>query len=276
MTEGKRVRGRGDIKKTLGQHFLTNPGIALKMVGASGITADFGVIEIGPGRGALTKELVKTAGKVVAIELDGDLIPGLEKDFETSGKLSLIHKDALEVDFNELINTEFAHMPVAIFGNLPYYITSPIVMKLLESKLSAEMIVVMVQKEAARRLAAKERSREVGAVTLAVRYFSEPELLFDVAPGSFYPVPKVTSTVVKLSIRKGPPVAPGDEALMFAMIRAAFAERRKFALNSMSARLPADKAELRKVFGLCGIDPSVRAEQLSLADYAALAECFTG
>jgi len=263
-------------KKSLGQNFLTNPGIAPKMIELSGMSGDFGVIEIGPGRGALTKELVRSAKKVVAIEKDGSLIPELKNSFERFENLTVILSDVLEVNLKELIASEFGAMPVAIFGNLPYNITSPIIMKLLEEKLPVEIIVVMVQKEAAKRLSAPEASRESGAITLAVRYYSSPEILFDVSPGSFYPVPRVTSSVMKLTVRKKPPVTPKDEALMFRIIRAAFSQRRKMAVSAICSGIAAEKSKVREAFDLCGIEAMSRAEQLTLADFAALANSLAG
>jgi len=262
-------------KKALGQNFLVNPGIAPKMVERSGITGDFGIIEIGAGRGALTKELVLAAKKVVAIEIDGGLAAELEDRLGDSRNLRILRRDVLATDFSELIASELKNMPVAIFGNLPYYITSPIIMKLLEARLPVEMIVVMVQKEAARRLAAKEASRESGAITLAVRYYSVPEILFDVSPGSFSPVPKVTSSVLKLTVRKSPSAAPKDEALMFGIIRAAFSQRRKMAVSAVSSGMVLEKAKVGAAFSLCGISLAARAEQLSLSDFAALSDCLS-
>ncbi len=268
--------GKGSLnhtaKKSLGQNFLINPGIAPKMLDESGINGDFGVIEIGPGLGALTKELVKRAKRVVAVELDQDLIPNLIEKFGHIDSFKLVHGDILKIDLESLIAEEFSGMRCAVVGNLPYYITTPILMKLLEERLPIEMIVAMVQKEAAERLAAKEGSRESGAVTLAVRYYSEPEILFDVSPGSFQPMPKVTSSVIKLLVREEPPVSPKDPRFMFSVIKAAFSQRRKVSVNAVSAGLRLEKQVVMEAFSDCGIDLMIRAERMTLADFAAVSD----
>lgn len=260
-------------KKSLGQNFLINPGIAPKMIAAGDIDGDFGVIELGAGRGALTGELLKTAVKVVAVELDRNLIPELSARFNNCGNLSIVHGDMQKLEFERLIESEFAPgVPVAVFGNLPYNITSPVIMKLLEEKLPVEKIVVMVQKEAALRLTAPEGSRASGAVTLAVRYYSEPHILFEVAPGSFNPIPKVSSAVIKLDVLKQPYVSVKDERYMFKLIKAAFAQRRKTAVNAINAGMSVSKEEVLKAFTKCGIDVMARAEKMTLADYSILAD----
>ncbi|MBR2592350.1 MAG: ribosomal RNA small subunit methyltransferase A [Oscillospiraceae bacterium] len=259
-------------KKALGQNFLVNPGIAPKMIEASGLTQDYGVLEIGPGLGALTKELAPRAKKVVAIELDGDVIPKLQEAVASWSNVEIIRGDVMELPVREIMQEHFGGMPTAVFGNLPYYITSPIIMRLLTEEVPAEFITVMVQKEAAQRLAAAEGSRDCGAVSLAVRYYAEPEILFDVQPGSFYPRPKVTSSVMKLVLRKHPPVDVKDTDRLFSMIRAAFSQRRKTLQNSVSSALGIGKDEVRDALRACGIPENVRPEELGLRDYAALSD----
>ena len=259
-------------KKALGQNFLVNPGIAPKILYEGGIDEEFGVLEIGPGRGALTSVLLKTVRKVVAVELDSDLIPTLESRFGEDRRFSLISGDVLTLDLRSVIDDVFLGMRCAVVGNLPYYITSPILMKLLEERLPVERIVVMVQKEAATRLAAPEGSRESGAVTLAVRYYSNPEILFDVAPGSFSPAPKVWSSAMLFRILDCPRVSPKDESLMFRVIRGAFSQRRKTAVNAVSASLGLPKDMVGIAFSALGFDPLVRAERLMLHDYVALSD----
>jgi len=261
---------RSRPKKSLGQNFLVDGTVAPRIVEESGIDGSFGVIEIGPGRGALTGELLKAAKKVVAVELDGGLIPQLEKKFGATGRLVLLHADILKVDIAELIDREFAGMRVAVMGNLPYYITSPIIMGLLERRLAIETIVAMVQREAARRLCAEPKSRDTGAVSIAVRYYSEPRVLFDVPPDSFRPAPKVTSSVIKLDVLKTPSVSPSDERAMFAAVRAAFSQRRKSAVNAIAAGLGIEKRRVADAFASLSLDPMSRAENLSAGDYAAL------
>lgn len=259
-------------KKALGQNFLINPGIAPKMIEESGLTEEYGVLEIGPGLGALTKELCPSAKKVVAIELDKDVIPELTATLAPYDNYEIIMGDVMELDLREIIETRFAGMPVAVFGNLPYYITSPIIMRLLEERLPVEFITVMVQKEAARRLAAPEGTRDAGAVTLAVHYYSDPKVLFDVSPGSFYPAPKVTSSVLTLRVKGEAPVRPKDEKRFFETIKAAFSQRRKTVLNSVAAGLGMDKALVASAMERAGVDPGARAETLKLSDFAALSD----
>lgn len=259
-------------KKALGQNFLINDGVCEKIADAVVGDAGLGVIEIGPGLGALTKKLAARAEKLVAIELDADVLPQLRENLAGFGNVEIIRADVLTVDLRALIETRFPGLRVRAAGNLPYYITSPIVMALLESRLPLEEIVVMVQKEAARRLCAPEGSRECGAVTLAVRYYAEPRMLFDVSPGSFYPAPKVTSTVLRLRVRGTPAVSPRDEKKMFAVIRAAFSMRRKTALNAVAAGMGLDREAVAAAMGKAGVDPGARAERLTLAQYCALSD----
>jgi len=269
------VSGYGGMpapKKAYGQNFIVNRGICPKMVDASGIDGTFGVVEIGPGLGALTTELARTAKKVVAVEIDGDLIPQLKQNLEGLDNIEIIHGDVIKLDLREIIEKSFETEKVAVFGNLPYYITSPIIMKLLEDRLPIDMVVAMVQREAAERLCAQPGSRASGAVTLAVKYYSDPAILFDVSPGSFYPVPKVSSSVIKLDVLKQPGARPLDEKHMFKVIKAAFSQRRKTAANSVSAGLRIDKGLVIKALEGIGADPNVRPERLDIAQFAALSD----
>ena len=192
------------LSKGFGQNFIVNPGVPPKIVDAAGIDRSFGVLEIGPGIGVLTKEIAKRAGKVVAIEVDKRLPPVLEETLAGFDNVKVILQDVLKANLPALMAQEFAGMPVAVCANLPYYITSPIIMKLLEDRLPIQNITVMVQKEAAERLAALPGTRASGAVSCAVRYFAQPKMMFTVQAGSFYPAPKVTSAVVRLDIRPTP------------------------------------------------------------------------
>ncbi|MEA4912141.1 MAG: 16S rRNA (adenine(1518)-N(6)/adenine(1519)-N(6))-dimethyltransferase RsmA [Oscillospiraceae bacterium] len=259
-------------KKALGQNFLVNDGVCEKIADAVVGDGNCGVLEIGPGLGALTKKLAPRARKLVAVELDADILPKLRENLAGFDNVEIVNADVLSVDLQALIREHFAGMPVRAAGNLPYYITSPIVMALLESRLPLEEIVVMVQKEAAQRLCAKEGARECGAVTLAVRYYAEPQMLFDVSPGSFYPAPKVTSSVLRLRVRKQPLVTPRDERRMFAVIKAAFSMRRKTVLNAVAGGLSLDKETLAAAMARAGVDPGARAERLTLADYSSLSD----
>ena len=258
------------LSKGFGQNFIINPGVCPKIVDGSGIDRSWGVIEIGPGIGVLTKELARRAGKVVAIEVDKRLPPVLAETLAEFDNVKILLQDVLTVDLHQLIREEFPDMPVAVCANLPYYITSPIIMKLLEDRLPIRSVTVMVQKEAADRLAAAPGTRESGAISCAVQYFAEPKMLFTVQPGSFYPAPKVTSAVVRLDIRPAPAVQIPDEKGYFALVRAAFGQRRKTAANSIASGLGLPKEAVLAALERAGLDPRVRPEKLTLADFAAL------
>ena len=264
------------LSKGLGQNFIVNPGICPKIVQASGIDETYGALEIGPGIGVLTKELALRARKVVAVELDNRLPALLAETLAGFSNVKLVQGDALQLDIASLIKQEFAGMKVAVCANLPYYITSPLVMKLLEDRLPLEHITVMVQREAAQRLAALPGTREAGAVSYAVHYYASPQVLFSVQPGSFYPPPKVTSAVLRLGLHETPPVTPQSEKAMFRTIRAAFSQRRKTAANSISAGLGLPKAEVSAALQAVGAPPAARPEQLGLEQYAALSDILLG
>lgn len=264
------------LSKGLGQNFIVNPGICPKIVQASGIDETYGALEIGPGIGVLTKELALRARKVVAVELDTRLPALLAETLAGFSNVKLVQGDALKLDLAGLIRQEFAGMKVAVCANLPYYITSPLVMKLLEDRLPLEHITVMVQKEAAQRLAALPGTRGAGAVSYAVHYYASPQVLFCVQPGSFYPPPKVTSAVLRLDLHAAPPVAPQSEAAMFRTIRAAFSQRRKTAANAISAGLGLPKAQVTAALAAAGAPPAARPEQLGLEQYAVLSDVLLG
>lgn len=263
------------FSKALGQNFLINPSVCPRMAAAAVTDDNTGVLEIGPGIGVLTNELLKSAKKAVAVELDKRLIPVLDETLGEYENLKVINADVMELDLNRLIQEEFGGMRVAVCANLPYYITSPIIMKLLEDRLPVDTITVMVQKEAAVRLCAEEGSRDSSAITCAVRYYAEPRLLFHVSAGSFMPAPKVDSAVIQLTLRE-PQTVPRDEKQMFRVIKAAFAQRRKTVLNSISSSMPLDKNELSGILESEGIDPSARAEKLTLADFARISDAIGG
>ena len=257
--------------KSMGQNFLINPTVCPKRAAECGAEQVAGVIEIGPGCGVLTYELSQTAKKVVAIELDRRLFPVLEETLSDCGNVVLVEGDALELDLRALIDREFPGGEVSVCANLPYYITSPLLMRLLESDLPLCSVTVMVQKEAAQRICAKPGTRECGAVSASVWYHSEPELLFGVSRGSFLPAPKVDSAVIRLTLRKTPPVEVKDEAFFFSMVRAAFAQRRKTAANSISAAGRVSKAQVETALERINLLKNSRAEQLNLNQLAALA-----
>jgi 16S rRNA (adenine1518-N6/adenine1519-N6)-dimethyltransferase len=263
-------------KKAYGQNFIVNPGICPKMVDAAGVNHQFGVLEIGPGLGALTLEIAKRAKKVVAVEIDRQLILELQTRLVDVHNVDIVEGDILKLDLHRLLARHFSDMPVMVMGNLPYYITSPILMKLLEERLTERSVTVMVQREAARRLCAQPGTRQSGAITLSVHYYSVPRILFDVSPGSFFPKPKVTSSVIKLDVRESPAVSPGDERHMFAVVKAAFGQRRKTAVNAISAGMGLDKARVRDAIASMGLDTEIRPERLSLAQFAALSDALLG
>ncbi len=260
------------FSKALGQNFIINPSVCPRMAEESGIDENSGVIEIGAGFGVLTAELAKRAKKVVVIELDTSLLPILEETLSDFDNIEIINQDVLKTDIAALIKEKFDGMPVYVCANLPYYITSPVIMTLLESKLPIEAITVMVQKEAAQRFCAPVGSRLSGAVTVAVDYYAKAKRLFDVSAGSFMPAPKVDSCVIRMDIRKEPEITLTDEKLFFDMVHAAFGQRRKTASNSISAGTGIAKNIVIQAIEECGFPPAVRAEGLTMDELALLSE----
>ena len=264
------------FSKALGQNFLINPTVCPRMAQACGAGDCKGVIEVGPGIGVLTWELSQVAEKVCAIELDSRLFPVLEETLAGRDNVKLVPGDVMKLDLNQLIRQEFGGGPVCVCANLPYYITSPVILRLLEEGLPLTSITVMVQKEAAQRLCAAPGERECGAVSVAVHYRSQPKLLFQVGRGSFLPPPKVDSAVLRLDLRQEPPVSVADEDWFFRVSRAAFAQRRKTAANSLSATLGLPKPQVEQALAAAGAPENVRAERLTLEQLAALANALLG
>ena len=258
------------FSKSLGQNFIVNPSVCPRIAEEGGASSGTGVIEIGTGVGVLTAELAKRADKVVAIEIDDRLIPVLSETLSDFDNVKIINEDVLKVDLDKVIEEEFQGMDVYVCANLPYYITSPIIMSLLESRLNIRAITVMVQKEAATRLTAELGTRDVGAVTVAVRYYSEPKLLFNVSRGSFMPSPNVDSAVIRLDIKNEKKV--DDEKHFFKVVRAAFSQRRKTLSNSLSSGLSMDKKIITEAIKSAGLSESIRPEQLSMEDFINIAE----
>ena len=242
------------------------------MVELSGIDGDCGVIEIGPGIGVLTREIAKRAKKVICIELDSRLLPILEDTLADFDNIEIINEDVMKADLKTLIEEKFKGMKVHICANLPYYITSPIIMMLLESELPVEAITVMVQKEAADRLCAEVGSRDAGAVTVAVNFYAMAEKLFEVKANSFIPAPKVDSAVIKLEIRQEPEIQVENKKFFFNLVRAAFGQRRKTAVNSISSGLGIPKEKVANTLVNCGFDVNVRGETFTMQDFANLAK----
>ncbi len=263
------------FSKALGQNFLVNPTVCPRMAESSGAGQGVGVLEIGPGIGVLTQELCQLADKVVAVELDKRLLPVLDETLAEFDNIKIVNADVLKLDLNRLIAEEFDGLEVVVCANLPYYITSPVIMKLLEDRLPVTAVTVMVQKEAAQRICAPVGSRESGAVTVSVNYYAKPELLFHVSAGSFMPAPKVDSAVIRLDILQEPSV-DCDRAAFFRVVKAAFSQRRKVIANSLSAGLGISKSNAAALLEQAGIAPNARAEQLSLQDFAAIARQLNG
>lgn len=260
------------FSKALGQNFLINPTVCPRIAEEGGAAPGTGVLEIGAGVGVLTNELAKRADKVVSVEIDGRLIPVLKETLAEHDNVTVLNEDVMNADLSKLLAEHFPGLRVTVCANLPYYITSPIIMRLLESRLPIERVTVMVQKEAARRLCALPGTREAGAVTMAVRYYSEPKQLFEVPRGSFMPQPTVDSRVIRLDIKKDPSPTVGDEQLFFKIIRGAFSQRRKTLCNSLSAALGISKAETAEVLAAAKIPESARPEQLTIEQFAAVSE----
>ena len=252
------------FSKALGQNFLINPSVCPRMAELCGADAESGVLEIGPGMGVLTRELAKRSKKTVAVELDTRLLPVLAETLADYPNASVMQGDVMKLDLHQLIKEEFPGMQVAVCANLPYYITSPVIMKILEEKLPITALTVMVQKEAADRICAKPGTRACGAVSAAVQYYAEPEILFQVSRGSFMPAPNVDSTVIRLNVRPQPPVELRSEEAFFRLVKAAFGQRRKTALNAVSAGLGLPKAQVAEAMERAGIAPNARAEQMTL------------
>lgn len=252
------------FSKALGQNFLINPTVCPRMAEASGAGECRGVIEVGPGIGVLTWELAQVAPKVAAIELDERLFPVLEETLSQCSNVTVVPGDVMKLDLHQLIDQEFDGGPVCVCANLPYYITSPVILRLLEEKLPLTSITVMVQKEAAQRLCAAPGTRECGAVSVAVHYRSKPQMLFSVGRGSFLPSPKVDSAVIRLDLLQEPPVQVEDENWFFQVSRSAFAQRRKTAANSISATLHLPKPQVEAALAAAGAQENVRAERLTL------------
>jgi 16S rRNA (adenine1518-N6/adenine1519-N6)-dimethyltransferase len=259
--------------KRLGQNFLVNPGVCPRMAELGGAGPGMGVLEIGPGIGVLSRELCLRSKRVVAVEIDPRLPPVLAETMAAFDNFRLIEGDVLDIDLSALIAEHFADCEgVVVCANLPYYITTPVITRLLEHRLPVQAVTVMVQKEAALRLTAPPGDRACGAISAAIWYYSQPRMLFSVSPGSFMPPPKVQSAVVRMDIRPQPPVTPLSEAAFFRTVRAAFAQRRKTVLNSVASSLGAPKPAVAAAMESAGIDSGLRAERLDMAALSALSD----
>lgn len=280
LEETKFIMKKYNIKanKSLGQNFLINENVLKKIVESSEITNDDLVIEIGPGLGTLTKYLLEKAGKVICIELDKKMIRILEDRFNLYENFEVRNQDVLKVNIKELIQKEKENKAiknVKIVANLPYYITTPIIMKLLEEELDLESITVMIQKEVADRLIAVPGEKNTGAITYSVYYYSMAEGVLEVDNDSFVPEPEVTSKVIKLTIRKKSPIEVTDKEIMFKIIKCAFMQRRKTLLNALTnTKVFTNKEEGIKILKNLNLDENVRAENLTIQDFANITNIF--
>lgn len=260
-------------KKSFGQNFLINAAIPERIAENCCDDSDSVIIEIGPGIGCLTAELAKRYKKVIAFEIDETLIPVLKYTLVEYKNVEVINRDIMEVDLAAVIAEKAAGEKVSVAANLPYYITTPILMRLLESRIAFDSITVMVQAEVAARLAAAPGSADYGAITASLRYYGEPQRLFTVSAGNFMPAPKVNSAVVRIDLYKEKPVVPKNEELFFKVIKAAFGQRRKTLVNALQTGFPTrTKEELARIITECGFDERIRGEKLSTADFAAIAD----
>ena len=278
LEETKTIMKKYGIKanKDLGQNFLINEEVVENIINSSEISKEDLIIEIGPGLGTLTKELIKRAGKVVCIELDKKMIKILKDRFITSSNLEILNEDVLQVDLNELIKKHKGNDNIKkakIVANLPYYITTPIIMKLLEDKLDIESITVMIQKEVADRLIDIPGGKYTGAITYTIFYYCESEKIMEVPSDSFIPEPDVTSEVIKMKLRNKPAAEIENPKVMFMIIKSAFMQRRKTLLNALTnTQVFASKQEGLKILKKLNLDENVRAENLSIQDYANIAK----
>lgn len=261
------------FSKALGQNFLIDPDVCPNMAKELNVNGKTGVLEIGPGIGVLTKELCKVAKKVVAVELDKRLLPVLGETLGEFDNLEIVNGDVMELDLKVLIDEKFADCDsVKVCANLPYYITSPIIMMLLESELPIDEIVVMVQKEAGERLCAEVGTRQAGAVSVAVNFYADGEILFDVPRTSFVPSPKVDSVVIKLTLDKAEKYRVENKKKFFSLVKCAFAQRRKTALNSISNTMGVQKEKLTNIFDELGLEVNIRPEKLTMQNLIDIAD----
>ena len=265
------------FQKKFGQNFLIDSHVLDKIVSAAGITKDDFVLEIGPGLGTMTQYLAASARKVFAVEIDKALIPILEDTLKEFDNVQVINQDILKVDIKKLAEEHNDGKPIKVVANLPYYITTPIIMGLFESQVPIDSITVMVQKEVADRMKVGPGTKDYGALSLAVQYYAEPYIVANVPPNCFMPRPKVGSAVIRLTRHEKPPVEVADEKLMFRLIRASFNQRRKTLANGLnnSPELSYSKEEIQQTIEKCGFKAGIRGEALTLEDFAKLANAFS-
>ena len=257
------------IQKKFGQNFLIDDSVLSRTVEAAGVTKEDTVLEIGPGIGTMTQYIAESAGKVIAVEIDRMLIPILADTLSGYDNVKVINEDILKVDIEKIVQEENGGKPIKVVANLPYYITTPILMRLLESELPIESITVMVQKEVADRMAEKPGSKDYGALSLAIQYYTEPSMVQIVPPSCFIPQPGVDSAVIHLKCHKNPPVETKDSKFLFSVIRAAFSQRRKTLANGVTnGNLGLSREQVVAALEKLSINPSIRGEKLSLQEFA--------
>ena len=265
------------FQKKFGQNFLIDTHVLDKIIRAAGVTKEDMVLEIGPGIGTMTQCLAEAAGRVVAVEIDSNLIPILKDTLKDYDNITVINEDILKVDIKKLAEEYNGGRPIKVVANLPYYITTPIIMGLFESEVPIDNITVMVQKEVADRMQTGPGSKDYGALSLAVQYYAEPYIVANVPPNCFIPRPNVGSAVIRLTRHQKPPVEVKDSGLMFRLIRASFNQRRKTLQNVLinSSELHYSKEQIARAIESLGVPATVRGEALTLEQFARLANYFT-
>ena len=265
------------FQKRFGQNFLIDPHVLDKIISASEITKNDFVVEIGPGIGTMTQYLADAAREVTAVEIDQNLIPILQDTLKEWENVTILQGDILKIDLNRLVMEKNQGKPVKVVANLPYYITTPIIMGLFEKKVPLESVTIMVQKEVAERMQTGPGSKEYGALSLAVQYYADPKIVANVPPNCFMPRPKVGSAVIRLIRHEKPPVETMDEALMFQIIRASFNQRRKTLVNGLknSSELPFSREQIETAVIACGLPLNIRGEALTLEQFARLTDNLT-
>lgn len=267
-----------NFQKKYGQNFLVDTHVLEKIMDAAQITAEDCVVEIGPGIGTMTQYLAERAGSVVAVEIDKNLIPILQETLSEYDNVTIINEDILKVDLNRIVEEKNGGRPVKVVANLPYYITTPIIMGLFENHVPLQSITIMVQKEVADRMQVGPGTKDYGALSLAVQYYAKPEIVAIVPPNCFIPRPGVASAVIRLTRYEEPPVQVRDEAFLFALIRASFNQRRKTLANGLSnaQNLSLTREQVTEALESMGLSPTVRGEALTLSQFAALSELLKG
>lgn len=267
-----------NFQKKYGQNFLVDTHVLEKIMDAAQITGDDCVVEIGPGIGTMTQYLAERAGSVVAVEIDRNLIPILQETLSEYDNVTIINEDILKVDLNRIVEEKNGGRPVKVVANLPYYITTPIIMGLFENHVPLQSITIMVQKEVADRMQVGPGTKDYGALSLAVQYYAKPEIVAVVPPNCFIPRPGVASAVIRLTRYEEPPVRVTDEAFLFALIRASFNQRRKTLANGLSnaQNLCLTRERVTEALESMGLSPTVRGEALTLSQFAALSELLKG